>query len=89
VLGNQLDLPQFEYQTSEQVRDELKARVEAAGSEAAGAVTAAGALARSDARAEPVLDLPMYQIDGVVRRALVLQRTRDGRAPLQRYGSGA
>jgi hypothetical protein len=36
-----------------------------------------------------VLDLPMYQIDAIVRRAFVLQKTRDGRAPLQRYGAGA
>jgi len=85
VLGNQLDLPQFEYQTSEQVRDELAARVEATSAVAAAA--APSALARIEARTEPVLDLPMYQIDAIVRRALVLQRTRDGRAPLQRYGS--
>ena len=89
VLGNQLDLPQFEYQTSEQVRDELAARIEAAGAAAASGTAAGGALARGEAQAEPVLDLPMYQIDAIVRRAYALQRTRDGRASLQRYGSGA
>jgi NADH-quinone oxidoreductase subunit G len=88
VLGNQLDLPQFEYQTCEQVRDELAARIEAAGAAAPTGTASAGALAPSDARAEPVLDLPMYQIDAIVRRAYALQRTRDGRASLQRYGSG-
>ena len=87
VLGNQLELPRFEYQTTEQVRDELAARVKAAGSEVA--AVPASELTRIEARAEPVLDLPMYQIDAIVRRAYVLQKTRDGRAPLQRYGSGA
>jgi len=89
VLGNQLDLPQFEYQTAEQVRDELAARIEAAGAAAVSSTAVGGALTRGDAQGEPVLDLPMYQIDAIVRRAYALQRTRDGRASLQRYGSGA
>jgi len=89
VLGNQLDLPQFEYQTSEQVRDELAARIKAVGAAAVSGTAAGGALARVEGQAEPVLDLPMYQIDAIVRRAYALQRTRDGRASLQRYGSGA
>ena len=60
-----------------------------AGAAAASGTAAGGALARGEAQAEPVLDLPMYQIDAIVRRACALQRTRDGRAALQRYGSGA
>ena len=32
-----------------------------------------------------VADVPMYQVDAVVRRAPSLQRTRDGRMPLASY----
>jgi hypothetical protein len=32
-----------------------------------------------------VTDVPMYQVDAVVRRAPALQRTRDGRAQLTSY----
>jgi hypothetical protein len=32
-----------------------------------------------------VTDVPMYQIDALVRRAPSLQRTRDGRTPLASY----
>jgi NADH-quinone oxidoreductase subunit G len=103
VLGNELDLPRFDYQSSEQVRDELAARLQAAGAApaAAGAAPAAVAAppaseldatarlpALAMARDEALIDLPMYQIDAIVRRAFSLQSTRDGQAVLQRYGSG-
>jgi len=32
-----------------------------------------------------VTDVPMYQVDALVRRAPSLQRTRDGRTPLATY----
>jgi hypothetical protein len=35
------------------------------------------------------MDVPMYQIDPVVRRSAPLLRTRDGRASLQLYGGVA
>jgi NADH-quinone oxidoreductase subunit G len=75
VLGNELDLPGFEYQSSDQVRDELKSRLE----------TAPQPMFRepptlTPAANEPALDVPMYQIDPIVRRASALSRTRDGRA---------
>ncbi len=89
VLGNELELPQFEYQSSEQVRDELSARLQAAGYCARGRRGGAEhARSAATPEAEPVLDLPMYQIDAIVRRAFSLQQTRDGRESLQRYGSG-
>jgi NADH-quinone oxidoreductase subunit G len=88
VLGNLLQLPGFEYQSSEQVREELAARVKAAGSGAPGAVAAAGtgpdAVVRGAASGEPLADVSMYAIDPIVRRAASLQRTRDGRAASQR-----
>ncbi|HEX4025207.1 MAG TPA: NADH-quinone oxidoreductase subunit NuoG [Steroidobacteraceae bacterium] len=93
VLGNQLDLPGFDYQSSEQVRDELSARLGAAAASASAvnpaAAPPAGAQGAASAGQESVLDVPMYQVDGVVRRAASLQRTRDGRAEPQRYGDAA
>jgi len=105
VLGNLLDLQGFDYQSSEQVRDELAVRVSdaaAAAAAAAAAVPAQGAavtgaaaaaasasVVDSQATADAVLDVPMYQIDPIVRRAGSLQRTRDGRAEPQRYGDAA
>jgi NADH-quinone oxidoreductase subunit G len=92
VLGNLLDLPAFEYQSSEQVRDELKARLEAAPT-TAGAPPAnepfLSAVPWPAARAESVIDLGMYDIDPVLRRARALRRTVDGRAPSQVYAGAA
>jgi NADH-quinone oxidoreductase subunit G len=84
VLGNLLELADFDYQSSEAVRDELKARLQAAPQPLFRAATALQ-LAATDA----VTDLPMYQIDPVLRRAAPLQRTRDGRASAQLYGGAA
>ncbi len=84
VLGNLLELPGFDYQSSEQVRDELKSRLDAA---APSAPAAAGTLQAATTDAVP--DLPMYQIDPVLRRAAPLLRTREGRASLQLYGGAA
>jgi NADH-quinone oxidoreductase subunit G len=84
VLGNLLELPGFDYQSSESVRDELKARLEAA--QQAPARTAAALQA---AATEAVIDVPMYQIDPVLRRAVPLLRTRDGRIAAHIYGGAA
>jgi NADH-quinone oxidoreductase subunit G len=87
VLGNLLNLPRFEYQSSEEVVAELRQVCEGVGP--------AATLARhrveppgNGARLAPpltVTDVPMYQIDALVRRAPSLQRTRDGRTPLASY----
>jgi len=98
VLGNLLDLQGFDYQSSEQVRDELAARISAAAAAAAAAASVGAAPAAPTVSGpeplqpvgcEAVLDVPMYQIDPIVRRAGSLQRTRDGRAEPQRYGDAA
>jgi NADH-quinone oxidoreductase subunit G len=81
VLGNLLDLAGFDYQSSEQVRDELRAAVDAAVPRSyAGGFTPgpAGAV-------EPLHDVPMYQIDPLLRRAMDLQLTRIGQAPAAEY----
>jgi len=102
VLGNLLNLAGFEYQSSEDVRDELRklCGVSAGAGPALGApspmadIPVATApykgshrVAGSAATAGEthLIDLPMYQIDALVRRAPSLQKTREGRTPAATY----
>jgi NADH-quinone oxidoreductase subunit G len=99
VLGNLLNLTGFEYQSSENVRDELR---KACGASAAANGGAVSPIADIPVAAAPykgthqvargtnggsgsLLDLPMYQIDALVRRAPSLQKTREGRTPAATY----
>jgi NADH-quinone oxidoreductase subunit G len=87
VLGNLLNLPRFEYQSSEEVLAELRAACEGL-APAAYAGTHSVQPPGNGARLAPpvtVADVPMYQVDALVRRAVSLQRTRDGRTPLSSY----
>jgi NADH-quinone oxidoreductase subunit G len=75
VLGNLLDVDGFDYDSSEDIRDELIAALgdikpdnSYAGTEALPKPNGA------DAPSEQV-DVPMYKVDGVVRRARALQLT--------------
>jgi NADH-quinone oxidoreductase subunit G len=77
VLGNLLDLPNFDYQTSEHVRDELRAAVDGAPSRS----YSGGFSAPLSAPIEILRDVPMYQVDPMLRRATALQLTRTGREP--------
>jgi NADH-quinone oxidoreductase subunit G len=82
VLGNLLNLPGFEYQSSEEVREELRALCPTPASpdyRGAHAVTPAGAARAVAAGEVRVVDVPMYQTDALVRRAPSLQKTREGR----------
>ena len=84
VLGTELGLPGFEYQSSEDVYEELRrACGELGGGETAPAVGYRG-MYRVEAAADGgtamrVVDVPMYQVDAIVRRAGSLQRTVEGR----------
>lgn len=83
VLGNLLDLGGFDYQSSEEVREELRARCAQLGPQGyAGTHAASVAAANGDLR---LIDLPMYQTDALVRRAPALQKTREGRAAATTY----
>jgi NADH-quinone oxidoreductase subunit G len=91
VLGTIAGVADFDYQSSEEVREELRARCAdiAAGSYAGKhEAKAAGADApKSDMR---VVDVPMYSVDAVLRRSPSLQRTREGKgAPVVYGGTGA
>jgi NADH-quinone oxidoreductase subunit G len=73
VLGNLLNLPNFDYETSEQVRDELKAQL--------GNVIADNhyhntttVVRHSDVAAT---EMQLYDVDAVVRRATALQLTTE------------
>ncbi len=82
VLCNLAGIEGSEYQSSEEVRDELR-RI--CGEDlVAGPYRGAHRVITSDSAAA-VVDVPMYQIDAVVRRAPSLQRTRDGRAAVVTY----
>jgi NADH-quinone oxidoreductase subunit G len=95
VLGNLLQLEGFAHESSEQVRDELRARLDAAASAGAGAAGAvpgadaaaalptalpAGALVAVASLPAAALDVPMYAIDAVLRRSPALQATAIARA---------
>jgi len=87
VLGNLLNLPGFDYQSSEDVRAELTTLIGAPTAYSAPAYSgrhevAGGADGQSG---QNVVDVPMYQIDAVVRRAPSLQRTREGRTAAVTY----
>jgi NADH-quinone oxidoreductase subunit G len=81
VLGNVLNLPGFEYVSSEDVREELR---RAAG-EAPAATYAGSHRVNGAPRATPLIELNMYQSDALVRRAPSLQKTREGRTPPTQY----
>jgi NADH-quinone oxidoreductase subunit G len=69
VLGNLLGLPEFDYDSSEQVREELRALV--------GPFAAPAGLNREVGRmpAGEVVPVPIYGGDAVLRRSAPLQRT--------------
>ncbi len=75
VLGNLLNLPGFEYLSSEEVRDELRTLCP----ENPAAAYRGGHRVASRAAGAEVLDLSMYHVDALVRRAPSLQKTREGR----------
>jgi NADH-quinone oxidoreductase subunit G len=82
VLGTLSGLADFDYQSSEEVREELRARCAdiAAGSYAGNHEVKPGS---AEAR---VVDLPMYAVDAVLRRSPSLQRTREGKLAPVVYG---
>ena len=84
VLGTLLDLGKFEYLSSEQVREELAGLCGAGTAEAAPAYSTAHTVAPGAGTAR-VVDLPMYQIDPLVRRAASLQNTLEGRTSAVTY----
>jgi NADH-quinone oxidoreductase subunit G len=84
VLGNLTNLTGFEYQSSEDVLREVRERCQQLPPAGYHGNHAVGA-APPGADEAGLIDVPMYQIDALVRRAPSLQRTREGRLPLVTY----
>jgi len=74
VLGNLLNLQDFDYESAEQIRDELKTQL---GEIKPDNRYSGGSVTRGTTR-EQVLDVRIYEVDAIVRRATALQQTRDG-----------
>ncbi len=87
VLGNLLGLSGFEYQSSEEVRAELATLIGTPTAYAAPTYAGQHSVAQQSGTQPKtnVIDVPMYQIDAVVRRAPSLQKTREGRTPAVTY----
>ncbi len=76
VLGNLLNLPEFDYLSSEQVRDELQAKVSDIKPDNSYGNTAA--VSRNSTT--PAAEVTLYGADAVVRRATALQLTHEAQA---------
>jgi NADH-quinone oxidoreductase subunit G len=74
VLGNLFQVSGFEYESSEAVRDELQGRL---GEVRPDNAFAARRVLNGERPAGAAVDVPMYQVDAIVRRAPALQRTRE------------
>ncbi|MBX9849395.1 MAG: molybdopterin-dependent oxidoreductase, partial [Rhodocyclaceae bacterium] len=87
VLGNVLDLAGFDYNSSEDVRNEvLGGDVEFATGLNNG-VTGTVSLPAAANGVERVADVPIYFADSLVRRAVSLQRSRDASTPAARISA--
>ncbi len=93
VLGNLLDLPGFDYETVEAVRQEVLGAADASSvnllprlNNLAGAIPHSAA-APAPSGLERVADVPIYFSDAIVRRAGSLQLTNDAQPPLVRIST--
>jgi NADH-quinone oxidoreductase subunit G len=93
VLGNLLNLEGFDYQSSEEILKEVRQACDALapapyqGTHPVSALTRTGEGARAGdaASGSALIDVPMYQVDALVRRSPSLQKTREGRTPAASY----
>jgi NADH-quinone oxidoreductase subunit G len=77
VLGNLLNLTGFEYESAEQVREEIKAQIGDVKPD--NRYESRSTITRS-ASSERAADVGIYAVDPIVRRATALQQTRDALA---------
>ncbi|WP_300451317.1 NADH-quinone oxidoreductase subunit NuoG [Accumulibacter sp.] len=88
VLGNLLDLPGFDYESSEQVRDEVAPAGEGFVSGLGNGLNGVAlVLPATGAALQRIADVPIYQSDPLVRRAAALQRTTDAALPTARMNA--
>jgi NADH-quinone oxidoreductase subunit G len=84
VLGNLLDLPGFDYESSEDVRGEFVAALGALAGEGAD-TSYRGSWKLQGPVPGQLTSLPIYQSDPIVRRAPALQQTRTASRPAVAY----
>ena len=90
VLGNLLNVERCDYQSSEEIRNEIlvDGTTLPAGSLAGTiAPTASAATALQGTGLQRIADVPIYFADGLARRAPALQKTRDAQAPAARMNA--
>ncbi|MEW9897398.1 NADH-quinone oxidoreductase subunit NuoG [Chitinivorax sp. PXF-14] len=88
VLGNLLDVPGFEFNSSEEIRDQLLSIGEPALRELLGnGVQFEVAGAQPVTGLQRVGEVPIYQADALVRRAPSLQLTKDAATPVASLSS--
>ena len=88
VLGNLLGVAGFDYDSSEEVRNEALGTAEvAARLDNRLREANVSALAPDSNGVERIAEVPLYQADAIVRRAAALQQTRDAAAPVAAVGS--
>jgi NADH-quinone oxidoreductase subunit G len=75
VLANLLDVADSDYQTSLEILDELKKLLGEIAPDNSARHEEALAKAKSDGDAADGIDVPIYQVDSIVRRAVALQLT--------------
>jgi NADH-quinone oxidoreductase subunit G len=88
VLGNVLDIAGFDYDSSEQVRDEVMPQgtefVEGLSNAISGVTFS---LSAPETALQRVTDVPIYFADALVRRAAALQQTSDAAEPVARMSA--
>jgi NADH-quinone oxidoreductase subunit G len=86
VLGNLTGQAGFDYQSSEEVRDELRGRCEQAATAATPAAPSRTVELQGGTEPGPTIsDVAIYGVDALVRRAPALQATRAAREPVQSW----
>jgi NADH-quinone oxidoreductase subunit G len=81
VLGNLLDLPGFDFETSEAVRAEALGDLDSIPGRLHNGLAQTVTLVEPVTGLERVSDVPIYQTDALVRRSDALQHTADACAP--------
>ncbi len=79
VLGNLVDAPEFDYVTSEDVRDDVRERIGEVTPDNRYEGKAAFDPPGVEDAPEAEIDVPLYSVDGMVRRARALQLTPEAR----------
>ncbi len=76
VLGNLVEAPGFDYVTSEDIRDEFRAQL--GDVKTSNEYEGSGKIGKTNGKAAEI-DVPLYSVDALVRRARALQMTDEAR----------